>query len=51
MTDKQYADRLDSTIAEYGKENQFIEFKSNYQDAYRLGKYISALSNGATLNN
>jgi len=51
MTDKQYADRLDSHIAKYGKENQFIEFKSNYQDAYRLGKYISALSNSATLNN
>lgn len=51
MTDKQYADLLDAHIAEYGKENQFIEFKSNYQDAYRLGKYISALSNGATLNN
>lgn len=51
MTDKQYADRLDVYIAEYGKENQFLEFKSNYQDAYRLGKYISALSNGATLNN
>lgn len=42
---------LDAHIVEYGKENQFIEFKSNYQDAYRLGKYISALSNGATLNN
>lgn len=51
MTDRQYADMLDSHIAQYGKENQFIEFKSNYQDAYRLGKYISALSNGATLNN
>ncbi|MDE5758681.1 MAG: ATP-binding protein [Allobaculum sp.] len=51
MTDRQHADMLDSHIAQYGKENQFIEFKSNYQDAYRLGKYISALSNGATLNN
>ena len=51
MTNKQCADRLDAHIREYGKENQFIEFKSNYQDAYRLGKYISALSNGATLNN
>ncbi|MBD5175319.1 MAG: transcriptional regulator [Bacteroidales bacterium] len=51
MTDKQYADKLDTQIIEYGKENQFIEFKSNYQDAFRLGKYISALSNGATLNN
>lgn len=51
MTDTQYADKLDAHIAAYGKENQFIEFKSNYQDAYRLGKYISALSNGATLNN
>lgn len=51
MTDKQYADKLDAYISVFGKENQFIEFKSNFQDAHRLGKYISALSNGATLNN
>lgn len=51
MTDKQYADLLDKHLSTYGKENQFIEFKSNFQDAWRLGKYISALSNGATLAN
>ena len=51
MTDKQYADQLDKHLSTYGKENQFIEFKSNYQEAWRLGKYISALSNGATLAN
>lgn len=51
MTEKQYADLLDKQLSTYGKENQFIEFKSNYQDALRLGKYISALSNGAALTN
>ena len=51
MTDKQYADLLDQQISKHGKENQFIEFKSNFQDAWQLGKYISALSNGATLAN
>ncbi len=42
---------LKKQIAEIGKEVRFLEFKSNYQDADRLGKYISALSNGACLDN
>ena len=48
---KEYATLLQKQIAEIGKEVRFLEFKSNYQDADRLGKYISALSNGACLDN
>ena len=49
--DKEYTTLLKKQIAEIGKEVRFLEFKSNYQDAERLGKYISALSNGACLDN
>ena len=49
--DKEYTALLKKQIAEIGKEVRFLEFKSNYQDAGRLGKYISALSNGACLDN
>ena len=49
--DKEYASLLNKQIAEIGKEVRSLEFKSNYQDADRLGKYISALSNGACLDN
>ena len=48
---KEYAALLKKQIAKIGKEVRFLEFKSNYQDADRLGKYISALSNGACLDN
>lgn len=48
--DKEYTALLKKQIAEIGKEVRFLEFKSNYQDADRLGKYISALSNGACLD-
>jgi ATP-dependent DNA helicase RecG len=41
---------LKEQIATLKKENRFLEFKSNYQDFNRLGKYISALSNGACLD-
>lgn len=51
MTEQQYADLLDSLIAKQRKECRHLEFKSNYQDANTLGEYISALSNGATLDN
>lgn len=51
MTDRQYADLLDLHIAKYGRENQFIEFKSNHLDGRKLGQYLSALSNGAALCN
>lgn len=42
---------LKKQILETGKEVRWLEFKSNYQDADRLGRYISALSNGACLDN
>lgn len=51
MTDRQYADLLDLHIAKYGRENQFIEFKSNHLNGRKLGQYLSALSNGAALCN
>lgn len=41
---------LRQKIADYQKENRTLEFKSNYQEADRLGKYISALSNAACLD-
>lgn len=51
MTDKNLADLLDRLIAKYNRETRHLEFKSNYQDANSLGEYISALSNGASLDN
>ena len=50
-TDLQHIQLLKKQILEIGKEVRFLEFKSNYQDSDRLGKYISALSNGACLDN
>ena len=47
---EKYTALLDSQIATHKKENRFLEFKSNFQDCDRLGKYISALSNGACLD-
>lgn len=44
MLDKKYEALLDAHIRQYRKENQFIEFKSNFVQAINLGKYISALS-------
>lgn len=49
--DKEYVALLKKQIVEIGKETKCLEFKSNYQDADKLGKYISALSNGACLDN
>lgn len=40
---------LDSSIKTYARENRFLEFKSNHVSPEDLGKYISALSNGACL--
>lgn len=51
MTDLEYANLLDELIAKYNRETRHLEFKSNYQDPNDLGEYISALSNGATLDN
>lgn len=47
----EYTELLKKQIAEIGKEVRYLEFKSNYQDAEKLGRYISALSNGACLDN
>ena len=47
--DIQYTKLLKQQIETYGKEKRFLEFKSNYQTAEKLGQYISALSNGACL--
>lgn len=51
MTEKELANLLDILIAKYKRETRHLEFKSNYQNANSLGEYISALSNGATLDN
>lgn len=45
-----YTKLLDSLIGQYKRENRFLEFKSNYQSPEKLGRYISALSNGACLD-
>ena len=47
---EKYTELLKEQIATLKKENRFLEFKSNHQDYNRLGKYISALSNGACLD-
>ena len=47
--DKNYSRLLDEQIGLVGRENRYLEFKSNYQDTDKLGRYISALSNGACL--
>lgn len=46
-----YTTLLKQQLDKYTDENRVLEFKSNYQDVDRLGKYISALSNGACLEN
>ena len=46
-----YTKLLKQQISTFQKEKRFLEFKSNYQNAEKLGKYISALSNGACLDN
>lgn len=51
MTNTGLANLLDELIATYNRETRHLEFKGNYQDANTLGEYISALSNGATLDN
>ena len=48
--DKNYSRLLDEQIGLVGRENRYLEFKSNYQDTDKLGRYISALSNGACLD-
>ena len=47
---QKYTQILKQQIENFKDENRFLEFKSNYQDVIRLGKYISSLSNGACLD-
>ena len=47
---ERYSNLLDEQIRVLRKENRYVEFKSNYQEAEKLGRYISALSNGACLD-
>lgn len=51
MNNTDQIQRLEQLISQSGKECRWLEFKSNHQDPIRLGKYISALSNGACLDN
>lgn len=51
MNNEQYTAQLKEQLEKYDDETRHLEFKSNYQDEDRLGKYISALSNGACLSN
>lgn len=46
-----YSQLLQQVLQDYNTENRFVEFKSNYQEINALGRYISALSNGACLDN
>ena len=46
---QKYTSQLNEQIAKIGKEYRYLEFKSNYQEVDKLGRYISALSNGALI--
>lgn len=48
---KKYTVVLNKQIETLKRENRYLEFKSNYQEPDKLGRYISALSNGACLDN
>lgn len=47
---QKYTNLLDEQINSAKKETRWLEFKSNYQEPIKLGRYISALSNGACLD-
>ena len=47
--DVKYSELLDFYIKMFRREITWLEFKSNYQDADHLGKYISSISNSACL--
>lgn len=47
---QKYTDLLNEQINSTQKETRWLEFKSNYQEPIKLGRYISALSNGACLD-
>lgn len=47
---QKYTDLLKKQIESIKKECRYLEFKSNYQEVDKLGRYISAMSNGACLD-
>ena len=47
---QKYTNLLNEQINSTKKETRWLEFKSNYQEPIKLGRYISALSNGACLD-
>ncbi len=47
---QKYTDLLKKQFESIKKECRYLEFKSNYQEADKLGRYISAMSNGACLD-
>lgn len=47
---QKYTNLLEEQIRTIKKETRYLEFKSNYQEPVKLGRYISALSNGACLD-
>lgn len=48
--DEKFTELLKRQIERARRETRTLEFKSNYQDPIKLGRYISALSNGACLD-
>ncbi len=49
-TDSKYTRRLEAHLTQAKGENRWLEFKSNHLAPEQMGKYISALSNGACLD-
>ena len=43
--------RLLEELVKQPKESEWVEFKENYHSSEEIGKQISALANGASLNN
>lgn len=49
VKDEKYLIDLIHYLVKFSKETEWLEFKTNYFQADEIGKYISALSNSATL--
>ncbi len=49
VKDEKYLVDLIHYLIKFSKETEWLEFKTNYYQADEIGKYISALSNSATL--
>ena len=49
VKDEKYLIDLIHYLVKFPKETEWLEFKTNYFQEDEIGKYISALSNSATL--